>query len=362
MRRTEHQTYCLTQGIDSHTDFQIYSLPEDSVFSRTSSAATAHARDPKESLIAGYQIYYQSDGQTCPLNTTSTLTRRPVHSLRLFSFIDSPMWSKQHAKNGYHCIFQVFVCPKRNSPLPGVPTGALYSNSALKLSGSHLFAWLFLASLAPTLLAGAERVPLTLTTLGSLALTGAISEEFPGALWRLLNSPLQVAISSVRNLIFSPPTITSCSFSGSWVPSRGVGGRCKDCCSPSASVNSRTGKGGRWCSWKITETLCKHTYLTKQCESRFSSLMNVNRPSHNTRNSFKTMKANPRGGGGEYSLEILVGGCGPPLEILTLFQTKICDFPYPISDLTHNSIPYFRPDINLLHWVKHFRTSLNFRR
>ena len=64
---------------------------------------------------------------------------------------------------------------------------------------------------------------------------------------------------------------------------------------------------------------------------------------------------------GGYSPEILVGVCGPPLETLTLFQTKICDFPYPISDLTHNFIPYFRPDLNLFRWVKHFRTSLNFR-
>ena len=49
----------------------------------------------------------------------------------------------------------------------------------------------------------------------------------------------------------------------------------------------------------------------------------------------------PHGG---YSPEIWVGVCGPPLESLTLFQTKICDFPYPISDLTQNYIPYFRPD------------------
>ena len=28
-------------------------------------------------------------------------------------------------------------------------------------------------------------------------------------------------------------------------------------------------------------------------------------------------------------------------EILDLFQTKICDFPYPISDLIKNLIPYF---------------------
>ena len=38
------------------------------------------------------------------------------------------------------------------------------------------------------------------------------------------------------------------------------------------------------------------------------------------------------------------GQCSPPLETLTLFQTKICDFPCPISDLTQNFIPYFRPD------------------
>ena len=29
---------------------------------------------------------------------------------------------------------------------------------------------------------------------------------------------------------------------------------------------------------------------------------------------------------------------------LTLFQTKICDFPYPISDLIKNLISYFRPE------------------
>jgi len=33
-------------------------------------------------------------------------------------------------------------------------------------------------------------------------------------------------------------------------------------------------------------------------------------------------------------LKIWVGVCSMLLETLTLFQTKICDFPYPISDLT----------------------------
>ena len=38
------------------------------------------------------------------------------------------------------------------------------------------------------------------------------------------------------------------------------------------------------------------------------------------------------------------GVCSTLLETLTLFQTKICDFRYPISDLIKNLIPYFRPE------------------
>ena len=30
-------------------------------------------------------------------------------------------------------------------------------------------------------------------------------------------------------------------------------------------------------------------------------------------------------------------------ETLTLFETKFCDFRYPILDLIKNLIPYFRP-------------------
>ena len=50
------------------------------------------------------------------------------------------------------------------------------------------------------------------------------------------------------------------------------------------------------------------------------------------------------GGGGGYSYKNWVGVCGPLPKTLTLFETKICDFPYPIYDLTKNSIPYLRPD------------------
>ena len=35
-----------------------------------------------------------------------------------------------------------------------------------------------------------------------------------------------------------------------------------------------------------------------------------------------------------------VGVCGLLPKTLTLFTTKICDFPYPIYDLTKNLIPY----------------------
>ena len=42
--------------------------------------------------------------------------------------------------------------------------------------------------------------------------------------------------------------------------------------------------------------------------------------------------------------EKLDGDVRPLPETLTLFQTTICGFPYPISDLIKNLIPYFRPE------------------
>ena len=42
--------------------------------------------------------------------------------------------------------------------------------------------------------------------------------------------------------------------------------------------------------------------------------------------------------------EKLSGVCITLPETLTLFQTKICDFPCPISDLIKNLILYFRPE------------------
>ena len=42
--------------------------------------------------------------------------------------------------------------------------------------------------------------------------------------------------------------------------------------------------------------------------------------------------------------EELGGVCSKLPETLTLFLTKICDFPCPISDMIKNLISYFRPE------------------
>jgi len=47
---------------------------------------------------------------------------------------------------------------------------------------------------------------------------------------------------------------------------------------------------------------------------------------------------------GAYSQKNWVGMCGPLLKTLTLFMTKICNFPYPMNDLTRNSMPSLWPD------------------
>ena len=54
------------------------------------------------------------------------------------------------------------------------------------------------------------------------------------------------------------------------------------------------------------------------------------------------ISVNPCPGQGYYKKNwVGVGSLLP--KTLFLFQTKLCDFPYPISDLTKNFIPYFRP-------------------
>ena len=48
--------------------------------------------------------------------------------------------------------------------------------------------------------------------------------------------------------------------------------------------------------------------------------------------SVNGVNESPEGVGG-YFQKNWVGVCSTLLETLSLFQTKICDFPYPISDL-----------------------------
>ena len=63
----------------------------------------------------------------------------------------------------------------------------------------------------------------------------------------------------------------------------------------------------------------------------------------------------PMPGGGGYSTKIRVGMSGALVKTLTLFQTKLCNFPCPVSNLTQSSLPYFRPDV-------HSRTCSQLRR
>ena len=49
-------------------------------------------------------------------------------------------------------------------------------------------------------------------------------------------------------------------------------------------------------------------------------------------------------GEGGYFQKNWEGVCSTLPETLTPFQTKICDFRYPISNLIKNLIPYFRPE------------------
>ena len=57
---------------------------------------------------------------------------------------------------------------------------------------------------------------------------------------------------------------------------------------------------------------------------------------------FVTPKTTKNSGG--YFQKNWEGVRGTLPETLTLFQTKICNFRYPISDLIKNLIPYFRPE------------------
>ena len=55
---------------------------------------------------------------------------------------------------------------------------------------------------------------------------------------------------------------------------------------------------------------------------------------------FGSSSATPRGGGDSW--EFLVGVCRPVLQILTLFQTKICHYSQPFSDLAPKKLCHHR--------------------
>ena len=56
----------------------------------------------------------------------------------------------------------------------------------------------------------------------------------------------------------------------------------------------------------------------------------------------KTKEAKATRGGGRGTPRKIGWGCAArfPKPLITLFMTKICDFRYPIYDLTKNSKPY----------------------
>ena len=74
----------------------------------------------------------------------------------------------------------------------------------------------------------------------------------------------------------------------------------------------------------------------------FSSLRDEGLTIHNKGIHFLLDKFYKEGGEkpGGYSQKNLVVVCGPHPKTFTVFMTKICDFPYPIYDLTKNLIPY----------------------
>ena len=57
-------------------------------------------------------------------------------------------------------------------------------------------------------------------------------------------------------------------------------------------------------------------------------------------------------GGGGYSQKIWIGVCGPLPKTLTPFMTKICDFPYPIYDLTLLVAGFIQPAQQALNEVE----------
>ena len=106
-------------------------------------------------------------------------------------------------------------------------------------------------------------------------------------------------------------------------------------------VNDRQA-GGCGCRWrtadggavkrKLSYTSYMHSYLHAQ-----HAWCTIERLHHASWPGMISRRVSTRG---RYSRKNWVGVCGPLPKTLTLFMTKICDFPYPIYALTENLIPF----------------------
>ena len=86
--------------------------------------------------------------------------------------------------------------------------------------------------------------------------------------------------------------------------------------------------------------ILKYSHLLSALERVYLLAKQVSLPPPPYRHLSDLWHAFPPRGGGGYSQKNWVGVCGPLPKNPTLFMTKICDIPYPISDLTKNSKPY----------------------
>ena len=102
---------------------------------------------------------------------------------------------------------------------------------------------------------------------------------------------------------------------------------------------------------RVTAPIANHISWLRfcVCSSRNCSVCESPDPTSNVRKTSEGRNGNVCGTsdskwgsspGGGYSQKNRVGVCGPLPKFLTLFMTKICDFPNPIYDLSKNLIPY----------------------
>ena len=100
------------------------------------------------------------------------------------------------------------------------------------------------------------------------------------------------------------------------------------------------------CKWPIQSFL---SFLRKTCVTSIAQRFLIPVSTVSARNAWHNdlpfvSQKNDQKFPGEYFQKNWEGVCGTLPGTLTLFQTRICDFPYPISYLIKNLIPHFRPE------------------